>query len=395
MVTTSYPRWDGDHAGHFVASLAEAVADAGLEVSVIAPHAADVAETERVRGVDVRRVRYLPESWERVAYGSGILPNLRRDPRAALGLPALRRALARALQEYGAEADVVHVHWAPTALLAKASVAEAPVVLTLHGSDATLAMKGGVFRRMLADALSRAAGAIVVSGEQQSFLRDTGLFSGPVAVIPSGVPLELTERPRPVRGAGQAFTFVYVGRLIESKGVLDLIDAFSAVDSRMPGAARLVLVGSGPLEGRIRERIVARRLMGEVIISGHLSHDGALEAIADADALVLPSYGEGSPLAVTEALAMGTPVIGTTVGAIPELVGEQGLTVEPGDVGALEAAMSSWVNDPAGPASLGQEARRRMAEEYAWPALARQTVGLYEEAVAAAGRLDVAPEVDL
>ena len=136
----------------------------------------------------------------------------------------------------------------------------------------------------------------------------------------------------------------------------------------------------------MRERIVARRLMGEVSFLGHLPHEETLVALGDADALVLPSHAEGSPLSVVEAMALGTPVVGTRVGAVPDILGSQGLLVDPGDAGALALAMQAWTDDPAAARSAGEAGRERLAETYAWPLLAARTVAFYRETIAASGR---------
>jgi len=384
MATTSYPRWEGDHAGHFVASLASSLAADGHGVTVVAPHAPGAVPAQETGGLRVRRVRYLPESWERLAYGSGIVPNLKRDPRAWVGVPALRRALSREVRRAVREtrADVLHLHWAPTVLLAGAGKGElsgVPTVLTLHGTDAALGRRGGAFGRLLSAALDRVDAVIAVSGEQATHLRESGAWDGVLEVIPSGVPPSLFERPRKSREEGAPFTFVFVGRLIESKGVLDLLDAFLQLDAARPDAARLVFAGSGPLEAQLRERAVARRPAGKVRFAGHLPHGETLDAIWGADALVLPSYGEGSPLVVTEALALGTPVIATCVGAVPELVGGDGGTlIQPADVDALATAMGAWVADPESARRAGAAARVRVARTHAWPILAQRTAEVYE-----------------
>jgi glycosyltransferase involved in cell wall biosynthesis len=96
---------------------------------------------------------------------------------------------------------------------------------------------------------------------------------------------------------------------------------------------------------------------------------------------VLPSHGEGSPLAVTEALALGTPVVATRVGAIPELLGEDGLLVDVGDTEGLTAAMGRLADDPGLWERLSADGRTRVRERYAWPAIAAATLRVYREAI--------------
>lgn len=397
MVTTSYPRHEGDFAGHFVASLATELAAVGDRVTVIAPHAPGLQPAEESRGVSVRRVRYAPDAAERIAYGDGIVPNLRRDPASALRIPGFARALSGAVREHAPSADVVHVHWAPTAVLAGVARCGAPVVLSLHGSDVTLADRGVMLRSLLRRGLAAADAAIVVAQVQREMivggrLMGGRLTGGSIDVIPSGVPLELTRRRRLVDASGSQEglgpRFLFVGRLVESKGVLELLEAFAAVAELLPDAT-LTFAGKGPLSGRLAQRADAHGLTSgvgpRVELLGEVSHERALELMSAADALVLPSHGEGSPLVVTEALALGTPVIGTPVGAVPQLVSQAGIIVPLGDPAALADALEAFGQRRETYARLGIEARERMAAQYGWPAIAQRVRTVYGAAIARHG----------
>jgi len=377
-VTTSYPRRPGDFSGHFVHALNARLVEIGHEVTVLAPHAEGLADEETLDGVRVVRFRYGPEALERVAYGDGIPSNLRNDRRAVLGLPGFALGLRAAVRAHAGQADVVHVNWAPTAALAGRALAGSTVVLTLHGSDATLARRGGVWKWLLVAGLRRALRVVVVANDQAAFLRAAGLTDRPVLTIASGVDPSLLERTRATRDADAPFTFLFAGRLIPAKGVRDLFEAYRRL-ARAHDDLRLTFAGGGPEEDALRERAVAAGLSGRVRFLGAVSHEDALDAIAAADALVLPSYGEGSPLSVTEALALGTPVVGTRVGAMPELLGPDGLLTDAGDVDALANAMGRLVDDGHLREQLAREGRTRAAACYTWPKVAEAYMRVYRE----------------
>jgi glycosyltransferase involved in cell wall biosynthesis len=380
IVTTSYPRFAGDFTGHFVESLAREVALSGAFVTVLAPHAEGLAECEELDGVSVRRFRYWWDGMQRVAYGDGIPTNIRTDWRAAMALPAFAIRLRRKVGQFASAADVVHVQWGPTAALAGPALGGKPVVLTLHGSDTTLARRGGIWRRLLQAGLARATRVIAVSREQVDFLAAEGLWTGPIDILPSGVPAELIDRARRERADGAPFTYLFAGRLVEAKGVRELLDAFALVAASRPDV-RLEIAGSGPEEERLREHRTVAAMPDRVRFLGALPHDQALDAIAAADAFVLPSHGEGSPLSVTEALALGTPVVATRVGALPELLGKDGLLVDVGDVDGLATAMGRLADDRVLRERLTGEGRARVRERYTWPAIAKETLRVYREAV--------------
>jgi glycosyltransferase involved in cell wall biosynthesis len=210
---------------------------------------------------------------------------------------------------------------------------------------------------------------VVVAKEQATYLRGSGLLRQSPEVIPSGVDPELLERPRKESPAEPGFEFLFAGRLVADKGVKQLLEAFGRL-SRTHPTARLTFMGAGPEEGALRERATAAALDQTVAFLGALPHAEALDAIAAADAFVLPSHAEGSPLSVTEALALGTPVVATHVGALPELLGADGLLVEPGDATSLARAMARVMEDRGLVEQLVREGRQRIAAHYTWPAVA-------------------------
>ena len=145
----------------------------------------------------------------------------------------------------------------------------------------------------------------------------------------------------------------------------------------------MIVAGKGPLTLLAREYAAKSTLAGRIDVLGEVVHDRALELIATSDILVLPSHGEGSPLSVTEALALGTPVIATRVGGVPDLVGDDGILIDSGDVDALTAAMRELAEDTALRARLGVRARARVERTRTWPAISYSTVDLYRVAIEA------------
>jgi glycosyltransferase involved in cell wall biosynthesis len=157
---------------------------------------------------------------------------------------------------------------------------------------------------------------------------------------------------------------VCVGRLCEQKGQLVLIDALARL-LRSGVAARLVLAGDGELRGAIEARIQQRGIRDAVEITGWISSDRVAELILASRALVLPSFAEGLPVVLMEALALGRPVVSTYVAGIPELVepGRSGWLVPAGDVESLTAAMRQVLSTPlADLADMGRHGQLRVRE---------------------------------
>lgn len=112
------------------------------------------------------------------------------------------------------------------------------------------------------------------------------------------------------------FNYLYVGWLIKDKGVYELVEAFKSASEENP-SARLNIVGSGPEEDNLKDRVKKYNLTAKVNFHGWVKSDDVKPFYKDADALVLPSYGEGFPYVIVEAMASKTPVISTPVGGIP------------------------------------------------------------------------------
>jgi glycosyltransferase involved in cell wall biosynthesis len=160
-------------------------------------------------------------------------------------------------------------------------------------------------------------------------------------------------------------TMIFVGRLAAVKGVRVLIDAFSTVHANDPDA-RLVLVGDGP-ERKGLEAYVANAGCGNAVrFTGYLSQDEVAAELRAADLFVLPSFAEGVPVVLMEALASGLPVIATRIAGIGELVepGATGELVAPGDVAGLTLAIEQLLADPVLRREMGQNGRIRVEAEY-------------------------------
>lgn len=379
IVTTSYPRFEGDWAGGFVAELAGALARRGLSVTVWAPHARGLPRTEMAGGVLIERFRYAPEGLERVAYGDGIANNIRSDRLAAAALPAFALGLRRAARKAGRTADVLHVNWAQTAAMVVAARPSAPIVVTLHGSDVRLARDGGRMLAWLRRGTAKPAVAQVIAVSDELAREAAELAPGVSAtVIPTGVDVSLLDRERIVRHAKGPLRLAFVGRLLESKGVADLADAFIALG----GDAQLTIAGGGPEEGPLAWRFIQAAVEERVRFLGAVPRPEALDVMADADIVVVPSHAEGCGVVAIEAAALGVPVVATRVGVHPELLRREELLYEPGDVATLVARLRRLAGDPGARARFGENGRLRVRRAYTWDALAERIAAVYEAAVA-------------
>ncbi|TGE00830.1 colanic acid biosynthesis glycosyltransferase WcaL [Methylobacterium nonmethylotrophicum] len=279
----------------------------------------------------------------------------------------------------------IHVHFssnaAAVALIAR-TMGGPSYSFTAHGPDEFLtATEDGLPQK-----LAGAAFAVAISDFCRGQLLRFGgaLYRDRIVVARCGLDLsEFVPSPRP---AGASRTLVCVGRLCPQKGQAYLPAAVARLRAT-EAPFRLVLIGDGESRPAI-EAEIARHGVGDLIeLRGWRSNAEVRATIAEARALVLPSFAEGLPIVLLEALALERPVVTTTVAGIPELVDETcGRIVPPGDGAALEQALRDILRaDAATLAAMGRAGRARVARHHDLAALATTLRGLFATAIAREG----------
>lgn len=222
-----------------------------------------------------------------------------------------------------------------------------PVVLQLHGSRAADLVRPGVpaFKLMTSLLLRLTDGVLVLSSEEQ---RDLTMFRPATRVFVVKNPYERLSFPSAgPRGPGSdPPVLLFVGRLLKEKGVLDVVQAMPSVLEQV--ACRLDIVGEGEFEGALRKQIRQLDLEESVTLVGYLEGEALLRAYAEADVFVLPSWSEGFPTVLAEAMDAGLPIVTTRIqGAVDYLVdGEHARFTEPRDVVGLASALVEAIRSP-------------------------------------------------
>jgi glycosyltransferase involved in cell wall biosynthesis len=182
-------------------------------------------------------------------------------------------------------------------------------------------------------------------------------------IVHCGVIPELYERSADAAEPGDGIHLVFVGRLTAIKGVRVLLEALRVARAADSGI-RLTLVGDG--DDRPALEALAAAMGDAVRFAGYRSQEEVANILATADVFVLPSFAEGVPVVLMEAMAAGKPVIATRIAGVPELVedGESGLLVPPGDAASLGAAIARLAGDPAMGQRMGKAGRAKVRAEF-------------------------------
>jgi glycosyltransferase involved in cell wall biosynthesis len=159
--------------------------------------------------------------------------------------------------------------------------------------------------------------------------------------------------------------FLFLGKIGDRKGTFDILEAVSNMAKAERENFEVWIAGDGEIE-RLKKEIEKRNLRKKVKYLGWISGTSKEEKLSRADIYVLPSYNEGMPISILEAMAHGLPIISTHVGGIPELVadGHSGLLINPGDVPALQDAMEYLLNNTKARLNMGRNASTQIAEKF-------------------------------
>ncbi len=256
----------------------------------------------------------------------------------------------------------VHMHFTSTVGLLAARLAPLRTSATIHGSDEFMDPRGFY----LAEKISAFDLLCTISeyGRSQLMRFSDQSQWAKFRVARLGVDPALYT-PRPFRENPAPFEILFVGRLVPVKGLTILVDALDRL-ARQGRSVRLRIAGDGPERAALERRVTERGLNPQIIFEGWQNPEAVRALYRQADVFVLPSFAEGIPVVLMEAMAMEIPCVASRITGIPELIRDStdGLLVTPSSEEELAQAMARLMDDPKLRMQLGKSARQQILDNY-------------------------------
>jgi glycosyltransferase involved in cell wall biosynthesis len=285
----------------------------------------------------------------------------------------------------GGHIQLLHVHvssrasfWRKSFFLFPAFLSGLPTVLHLHGSEFAIFFEkecGDLRKRIVQYVFNRVSRVVVLSSAWKIWVQ--GICTNPnVKAIYNPAMLTAGSTPWVQRKQG---TVLFLGRLGTRKGTYDLLDAVAQLVVKHP-QLKLLLGGDGELD-QVRIRANELGISGNIELLGWLRGDEKDQYLQSAMIYALPSYNEGLPMSILEAMAAGLPIVSTPIGGIPEAVadGLEGFLVEPGDVAALANRLDRLLSEPGLAEGMGAAARRKVETSFSAEVILPQVEAVYRE----------------
>lgn len=392
VLSSGYPRFSGDIRGGapFVHELARRMVG-DFEVHVLTPYCQGSNASEVMDGVFVRRFRYLPSGVTDLTGEGGIADNLKASSWNFLKVPPLiffmLLELLGNLIRFRKRRVVVHAHWiipqGIVAIIAKFCLPwKVRVVSTAHGSD-VMAFSSGVFAKIQRFILRQSDSVTVVSSALADNLR-TRLNIENAVVAPMGIDTSLFHPAKASlelksKFSSQGPLVLFVGFLVEVKGVDLLLEAFAIVSTAHP-AAKLIIVGDGQERAQLEAYTRSLGLDNKVEFLGALPQVEIAPLFATADVFVAPSRREGFGLVFAEAMSSGAVVIAPNIPPLSHLIkdGASGYLVKPACAQSFAERLIQVLDAPQDSLAIRSAARAEIVERLGWDKVSKKYSEIFQ-----------------
>jgi len=334
-MASTFPRWEGDEQPRFILDLCKNI-PGRLKFLVLAPHYPGAKTRETIEGVDVVRFRYAPERYEKLAYDGGMLEQIRGNKLRVVLLPFFLASmfLYVLLLRKKHRCKLIHAHWlVPQGVVAALAIATArlnsKLIVTCHGADLH-SLKGPLWKIVKRWVLKRSTRITVVSHAMKRLIGELAADSvHKTFVAPMGTDLAGLFKPKIAPTSSLRPSLLFVGRLVEKKGLIYLLKAMPEILQKYPDTV-LTVVGDGPLRGSLQRYVQKAALSGAVEFKGAVEHTRLPAFYTSASAAIFPfveagdGNQEGFGLVLVEAQGCHCPIIASDMPPLEDtVVGDQ------------------------------------------------------------------------
>lgn len=363
IVTTMFPKYKGDSYGPFVLEEAKFLVRNGVEVHVVTQHNPEAAYKEEIEGIHIHRFKWLePKEFRALIHFKGLKDNFR----LVTYLISLFFNLMWIVKKH--DIKVIHAHHTiPVGLVGViiGKIMRTPVVITSHLMDITThgtdeGPLGNIkdfesnffYRKLISFSLNSCKKIVAVSADLANRIIQMGIDPEKTIVLRNAVdihrfkPVKNIEMRNKYNIKENEILIVFAGHLEPFKGIFELLDAFYEIRKKNQNV-KLVVIGGGQSEKEVKEIVSKYNLNGHITFTGKISPDTIQNFYQMADIFTLPSYTEGLPLVVVEAMACGLPIVASCVGGIPEIVknNENGFLIPPRNKEKLAQKLDILINN--------------------------------------------------
>ena len=383
-IVSAYQRHEGDVITPWLVETIRRLKNKEVQVSVLAPSYKGL-RSHTVDGVQVERFRYFFRKWENLTHEETAPDRVGRSWFYKILIPfyvvsGMYKAMRICREQ---RFDVIHVHWpVPHALLGWVGkkFSGSRLVLTFYGVELRwVKNKLPFLRRFISWAIKRADLVTSISSHTQQEIRNYS--HKPATIIPFGAGFDVG--PVGESAEAQPPEILFVGRLVERKGVKYLVDAFLQLSREMN--VKLYIVGEGPEKQALDEQIQRLRIQDKAILTGSIPESELRLRYRKCSVFVLPAIvdskgdTEGLGVVLIEALLYGKPVIASCIGGIVDIVkdGKTGILVPEKDSRQLAQALKNLLTDPLLRRRLAEDGRQFVQQHFSWDRIIAQLKSAY------------------